>query len=159
MLLDQFENLARQRPILLVFEDTQWADATSLELLDLAIERIRNLPVLALFTLRPEFEAPWAGLPNVSTLTLGRLDSDQVEKIVMQMTKGGALPTEVMKEIVSKTDGNPLFVEELTKAVLESDILVRDTDRYRLSGPLPPLAIPATLQELADGTPRPSATL
>ena len=97
--------------------------------------------------MRPEFEAPWAGLPNVSTLTLGRLNPDQVENIVMQMTQGGALPTEVMKEIVSKTDGNPLFVEELTKAVLESDILVRDADRYRLSGPLPPLAIPATLQD------------
>ena len=88
-----------------------------------------------------------AGLPNVSTLTLGRLDPDQVGNIIMQMTQGGSLPTEVMKEIVSKTDGNPLFVEELTKAVLESDILVRDANNYRLSGPLPPLAIPATLQD------------
>ncbi len=147
MLLDQFENLARQKPLLLIFEDTHWADATSLELLDLAIERIRHLPFLALFTLRPDFEAPWAGLPNVSTLTLGRLDPDQVGNIIMQMTQGGSLPTEVMKEIVSKTDGNPLFVEELTKAVLESDILVRDANSYRLSGPLPPLAIPATLQD------------
>ena len=146
-LLDQFENLARQKPILLLFEDAHWADATSLELLDFAIERIGRLPVLALFTLRPEFEPPWAGLPNVSTLTLGRLDPDQVESIVMQMTQGGALPGEVMKEIVAKTDGNPLFVEELTKAVLESGILIRDADHYRLSGPLPPLAIPATLQD------------
>jgi predicted ATPase/class 3 adenylate cyclase len=146
-LLDQFEYLARQKPILLVFEDAQWADATSLELLDLAVERIRHLPVLALFTLRPDFEPPWVGLPNVGTLTLGRLDPDQVENMVMQMTQGGVLPGEVMKEIVAKTDGNPLFVEELTKAVLESDILVRDTNRYQLSGPLPPLAIPATLQD------------
>jgi class 3 adenylate cyclase/predicted ATPase/ABC-type transport system involved in cytochrome c biogenesis ATPase subunit len=146
-LLDQFENLARQRPILLVFEDAHWADATSLELLDLAVERIRRLPVLALFTLRPDFEPPWEGLPNVGTLTLGRLDPGQVEDIVMQMTQGDALPSEVMKEIVAKTDGNPLFVEELTKAVLESDILIREANRYRLSGPLPPLAIPATLQD------------
>lgn len=146
-LLDQFENLARQQPILLVFEDVHWADATSLELLDLAVERIRHLPVLALFTLRPDFEPAWVGLPNVDTLTLRRLDPDHVEDMVRQMTQGGVLPSEVMKEIVAKTDGNPLFVEELTKAVLESDILTRDAGRYQLSGPLPPLAIPATLQD------------
>jgi len=145
-LLDQFENLARQKPILLLFEDAQWADATSLELLDLTVERVRQLPVLALFTLRPEFEPPWVGLPNVGTLTLGRLDRDDVESMVTQVTHGRALPTEVMNQIVAKTDGNPLFVEELTKAVLEGDILVKDADGYRLDGPLLPLAIPATLQ-------------
>ena len=146
-LLDQFENLARQKPILLLFEDAHWADATSLELLDLTIERVRQLPVLALFTLRPEFEPPWVGLPNVGTLTLGRLDRNNVESIVTQVTGGRALPTEVMNQIVAKTDGNPLFVEELTKAVLEGDILVKDPDSYRLYGPLPALAIPATLQD------------
>ena len=118
-LLDQFESLARQKPILLSFEDAHWADATSLELLDLTVERVRQLPVLALFTLRPEFEPPWAGLPNVGTLTLGRLDRNNVESIVTQVTGGRALPAEVMNQIVAKTDGNPLFVEELTKAVLE----------------------------------------
>ena len=76
-LLDQFEGLARQQPILLLFEDAHWADATSLELLDLTVERVRQLPVLALFTFRAEFEPPWVGLPNVSTLTLGRLDRDR----------------------------------------------------------------------------------
>src|SRR5262249_60107056 len=81
-LLDQIEGLARQQPILLFFEDAQWADATSLELLDLTVERVRQLPVLALFTLRAEFEPPWVGLPNVSTLTLGRLDRSNVESIV-----------------------------------------------------------------------------
>ena len=85
-LLDQFESLARQKPILLLFEDAHWADATSLELLDLAVERIRQLPVLALFTLRPEFEPPWVGLPNVGALTLGRLDRSNVESIVTQVT-------------------------------------------------------------------------
>ncbi|MGA8933965.1 MAG: adenylate/guanylate cyclase domain-containing protein [Pseudolabrys sp.] len=145
-LLDHFENLARQKPILLLFEDAHWADATSLELLDLTVERVRQLPVLALFTLRPEFEPPWVGLPNVGTLTLGRLDRNDVESMVTQVTQGRALPTEVMNQIVAKTDGNPLFVEELTKAVLEGDILVKDADGYRLDGPLPPLAIPATLQ-------------
>jgi predicted ATPase/class 3 adenylate cyclase len=146
-LLDQFEGLARRQPILLVFEDAQWADATSLELLDLTVERVRQLPVLALFTSRPEFEPPWVGLPNVGTLRLGRLERNDVESMVARVTGGRVLPAEVMKQIVAKTDGNPLFVEELTKTVLEAGILVEDADGYRLDGPLPPLAIPATLQD------------
>ena len=154
-LLDQFESLARQKPILLSFEDAHWADVTSLELLDLTVERVRQLPVLALITLRPEFDPPWAGLPNVGTLTLGRLDRNNVESIVTQVTGGRSLPAEVMDQIVAKTDGSPLFVEELTKAVLEGDILVKDADGYRLNGPLPPLAIPTTLQRLVDGAARP----
>ena len=154
-LLDQFDSLARQQPILLLFEDAHWADATSLELLDLTVERVRQLPVLALFTFRPEFEPPWVGLPNVSTLTLGGLDRDDVESMVARVTGGRALPAEVMKQIVAKTDGNPLFVEELTKAVLEAGILIKDAEGYRLAGPLLPLAIPATLQELIDGAARP----
>ena len=154
-LLDQFEGLARRQPILLSFEDVHWADATSLELLDLMVERVRQLPVLALFTFRPEFESPWVGLPNVGTLTLGGLDHNDVESMVAQVTGGRVLPAEVLKQIVAKTDGNPLFVEELTKAVLEAGILVEDAKGYRLDGPLPPFAIPATLQELFDGAARP----
>jgi class 3 adenylate cyclase/predicted ATPase len=146
-LLDQFEHLARQQPILLMFEDAHWADATSLELLDLTVERVRQLPALVLFTFRPEFEPPWVGLPNVSTLTLGRLDRSDVESMVARMTGGHRLPAEVMKQIVAKTDGNPLFVEELTKTVLEAGILIEDAEGYRLAGPLPPFAIPATLQD------------
>jgi tetratricopeptide (TPR) repeat protein/ABC-type transport system involved in cytochrome c biogenesis ATPase subunit len=146
-LLDQFEGLARQQPILLSFEDAQWADATSLELLDLAVERMRQLPVLALFTSRPEFERPWVGLPNVSTLTLGPLQRNDVESMVARVTGGRPLPAEVTEQIVVKTDGNPLFVEELTKAVLEAGMLVEDAEGYRLDGPLLPLAIPETLQD------------
>ena len=146
-LLDQFEALARRQPILLVFEDAQWADATSLELLDLTVERVRQLPVFALFTSRSEFEPPWVGLPNVGTLTLGRLERNDVESMVVRMTGGRVLPAEVMEQIVAKTDGNPLFVEELTKTVLEAGVLVEDAEGYRLEGPLPPLAIPATLQD------------
>jgi class 3 adenylate cyclase len=146
-LLDQFEGLARRQPILLSFEDAHWADATSIELLDLTVERVRQLPVLALFTFRPEFEPPWVGLPNVGTLTLGRLDPNDVENMVARLTGGRVLPAEVMKQIVAKTDGNPLFVEELTKAVLETGILVENGEGYRLAGPLPPLAIPETLQD------------
>jgi predicted ATPase len=146
-LLDQFEGLARRQPILLLFEDLHWADATSLELLDLTVERVRRLPVLALFTFRPEYEPPWVGLPNVGTLTLGRLDQNDVESIVARVAGGRVPPAEVMKQIVAKTDGNPLFVEELTKAVLEAGILVENGEGYRLDGPLPPLAIPETLQD------------
>ena len=146
-LLDQFEGLARQKPILLLVEDAHWADATSFELLDLTVERVRQLPVLALFTFRPEFEPPWIGLPNVGILTLGRLDRSDVESMVTRVAGGRVLPTEVLKQIVTKTDGNPLFVEELTKTVLEAGILVEDAEGYRLDGPLPPLAIPATLQD------------
>src|SRR5499433_1298850 len=146
-LLDQFEGLARRQPILLSFEDAHWADATSLELLDLTVERVRQLPVLALFTFRPEFEPAWIGLPNVSALTLGRLDRSSVESMVARVTGGRPLPSEVTEQIVVKTDGNPLFVEELTKAVLEAGILVEDAEGYRLDGPLLPLAIPETLQD------------
>ena len=146
-LLDQFESNARRQPILLLFEDAHWADATSLELIDLTIERVRQLPVLALFTFRPEFEPPWVGLPSVSSLTLSRLDSKDVERLVTRLTGGRALPAQVMKQIVAKTDGNALFVEELTKAVLELGLLISDGAGYRLKGPLPPLAIPATLQD------------
>jgi class 3 adenylate cyclase/predicted ATPase len=146
-LLDQFENLARQKPMLLWFEDVHWADASSLELLDLAVERLRQLPVLAVFTLRPEFDPPWVGLPNVGTLTLGRLDRSNVESIVLQLAGGLTLPAELMNQIVAKTDGNPLFVEELTKTVLEGDILVKEADGYQLKKPLPALSIPATLQD------------
>lgn len=146
-LLDQFEGHARQQPILLLIEDAQWADDTSLELLDLIVERVRQLPILALVTFRPEFEPPWAGLANVGSLTLSRLDRENVETIVTQVASGRALPAEVMKQIVAKTDGNPLFVEELTKTVLETGILVKEPDGYRLDRPLLQLAIPETLQD------------
>jgi class 3 adenylate cyclase/tetratricopeptide (TPR) repeat protein len=145
--LDQIEGLARQRPTLLFFEDLHWADATSLELLDLMIERIRRLSVLALFTFRPEFKTPWVGLPNVSTLTLGGLDRSHIQTMVAQVTGGRPLPIEVTEQIVVKTGGNPLFIEELTKAVLEAGILVEEAQSYRLNGALPPLAIPATLHD------------
>jgi class 3 adenylate cyclase/predicted ATPase len=146
-LLDQLEGLARRKPILCVFEDAHWADATSVELLDLMADRLRHLPILAIVTFRPEFEPPWAGLSNVTTLALGRLDRQQVQTIVEQVTGGRSLPVEVMQQIVTKTDGVPLFVEELTKAVLEAGILIEDAEGYRLDGPLPPLAIPATLHD------------
>ncbi|HEY0853096.1 MAG TPA: adenylate/guanylate cyclase domain-containing protein [Bradyrhizobium sp.] len=146
-LLDQFEGLARQQPLLIVCEDLHWADATTLELFDLAVDRIRGLPILALATFRPDFDPPWAGLANVSQLRLDRLDRQDARALVEQVTVGRQLPSEMMTQIVDRTDGIPLFVEELTKMVLESGLLVEDAGRYRLDSPLPPLAIPATLQD------------
>jgi class 3 adenylate cyclase/tetratricopeptide (TPR) repeat protein len=146
-LLDQLEGLARQQPVLIVCEDMHWADATTLELFDLAVDRIRGLPILGLMTFRPEFEPPWAGLANVSLLRLDRLDRQDARALVEQVTVGRQLPGEMMTQIIDRTDGIPLFVEELTKTILESGLLVEDAGRYRLDNPLPPLAIPATLQD------------
>jgi len=146
-LLDQIEALATQRPVMMLFEDAHWADATSLEWLNLSIERVRHLPILLLITFRPEFEPPWNGLPGVATVALGRLDRSQAEAMVLRMTEGRKLPKEVTAQILAKTDGVPLFIEELTKNVLESGLLVEDGDCYRLEQPLPPLAIPSTLQD------------
>jgi class 3 adenylate cyclase/tetratricopeptide (TPR) repeat protein/ABC-type transport system involved in cytochrome c biogenesis ATPase subunit len=146
-LLDQLEGLARQQPVLIVCEDMHWADATTLELFDLTVDRIRGLPILVLMTFRPEFEPPWTGLANVSLLRLDRLDRQDTRALVEQVTVGRQLPGEMMTQIIDRTDGIPLFVEELTKMVLESGLLVEDAGRYRLDSPLPPLAIPATLQD------------
>ena len=146
-LLDQLEGLARQQPVLIVCEDMHWADATTLELFDLTVDRIRGLPILVLMTFRPEFEPPWAGLANVSLLRLDRLNRQDTRALVEQVTVGRQLPGEMMTQIIDRTDGIPLFVEELTKMVLESGLLVEDAGRYRLDSPLPPLAIPATLQD------------
>src|SRR5260370_18426563 len=111
-LLDQIEGLARRQPVLMLFEDAHWADATSLELLNLAVERVRRLPVLLLITFRPEFDAPWKGLPEVATVALGRLDHRQAELIVRPLEGRRQLPAEVMTQIVAKTDGVPLFAGE-----------------------------------------------
>ena len=130
----------------MLFEDVHWADATSLEVLDLTVERVRALPVLALFTFRPEYEAPWTGLSHVTSIALDRLAPAEVETLAEHVA-GRPLPPEVTAQIVAKTDGVPLFVEELTKAVLEGGLLVAGPQGWRLDGPLPPFAIPATLQD------------
>jgi predicted ATPase len=145
-LLDQLEALARQKPVLMLFEDVHWADATSLEVLDLTVERVRALPVLMLITFRPEYEAPWTGLSHVTSIALDRFAPAEVETLAGHVA-GRPLPPEVMAQIIAKTDGVPLFVEELTKTVLESGLLVAGPPGWRLDGPLPPLAIPATLQD------------
>jgi class 3 adenylate cyclase/tetratricopeptide (TPR) repeat protein len=119
-LLRQLEGLAHQQPVLMAFEDAHWVDPTSRELLDLTVERVRSLPVLLIVTFRPEFQPPWTGQPQASMLTLNRLDRHDRTALVTQIAGGKALPAAVVAQIVDRTDGVPLFVEELTKSVLES---------------------------------------
>ena len=144
-LLDQIEILATQQPVLMLLEDAHWFDPTSLELFSLIVERIANLPVLLVITARPEFAPPWQSHTHVSTVTLNRLGKHEGGAIAFSITKGKALPPEVLNHILAHTDGVPLFVEELTKTVLESGLLDDAGDRYVLRGPLSSLAIPSTL--------------
>src|SRR5215472_12513061 len=106
----------------MVFEDAHWVDPTSRELLDLIVECVRGLPVLLIVTFRHEFQVPWAGQPRVTMLALNRLDRRDRTALVEQIAGGKALPDEVIAQIVDRTDGVPLFVEELTKSVLESGL-------------------------------------
>jgi predicted ATPase len=145
-LIRQLEGLAVGKPIVVVWEDAHWVDPTSGELLDLTVERIRSLPVLLIVTFRPEFQPPWAGQPQVSTMVLNRLDRDGRTALVAQIAGSKTLPDEVVSRIADRSDGVPLFVEELTKSVLESGSLREGNDRYVLDRALTPLAIPATLQ-------------
>jgi class 3 adenylate cyclase/predicted ATPase len=146
-LLQQLESLARQQPVVMVFEDAHWIDPTSRELLDLTVERVRTLPVLLIVTFRPEFQLPWIGQPQVTMLALNRLDRRDRTALVEQIAGGKAMPDEVIDQIVDRTDGVPLFVEELTKSVLESGLLREDRDRYVLDRALPPFAIPTSLHD------------
>jgi class 3 adenylate cyclase/predicted ATPase len=146
-LIRQLEGLARQQPVVMVFEDAHWIDPTSRELLDLTVERVRNLPVLVIVTFRPEFQPPWTGQPQVTMLALNRLDRRDRTALVEQIAGGKALPDEVVAQIADRTDGVPLFVEELTKSVLESGLLREEADRYVLDRALSPFAIPTSLHD------------
>jgi DNA-binding winged helix-turn-helix (wHTH) protein/predicted ATPase len=140
----QLDGLARQQPLVVIFEDAHWIDATSRELLDLVVERARDRRVLLIVTFRPEFQPPWTGQPRVTTLVLNRLDrGDRIALVAL--VAGKALPDLIIDQIADRTDGVPLFVEELTKSVLESGLLRAEADRYVIDGTLPPLAIPISL--------------
>ena len=146
-LIHQLEGLARRQPIVMVFEDAHWVDPTSRELLDLTIERVRSLPALLIVTFRPEFQPPWTGQSQVMMLALNRLDRRDRIALVEQIA-GKPLPDEVVDQIVDRTDGVPLFVEELTKSVLESSLLREDNNRYVLDRALSAFAIPTSLHDL-----------
>jgi class 3 adenylate cyclase/tetratricopeptide (TPR) repeat protein len=136
-----------RQAVLAVWEDLQWADPSTLEVLGLVIDQTPTVRMLTVLTFRPDFLPPWPARSHMTPLTLNRLERPQVEALVRHLAGGKALPAEVMQQVVSKTDGVPLFVEELTKMVLESNLLQLVNGHYELSGPLPPFAIPATLQD------------
>src|SRR5437870_2231200 len=146
-LLTIMRRIAAQQPLLFVMEDLPWVDPTTLEFLSLLVDQGPTARILALWTFRPDFPPPWAGRSHLTQVTLHRLPRRQAAEMTDRVAHGKALPPEVVEQVVAKTDGVPLFVEELTKMVLESGLLQEGAERYELTGPLPPLAIPATLHD------------
>jgi predicted ATPase/class 3 adenylate cyclase len=146
-LLGMTVGAAKQTPLLMIVEDAHWIDPTSLDLTSRLVELMRPLPILLVMTLRPEFSAPWIGRDNVAVIPLNRLERDQAAKMIDRMTSGGKLPADVLDQIVEKTDGVPLFIEELTKSVLESGLVHEENGAYVLDTALTPLAIPSTLHD------------
>ena len=143
-LMSQLAGLERQTPVLMIFEDAHWVDPTSLEVLGRAVERIKNLHVLLVVTFRPEFNPPWVGRSHVTSLTLNRLGEREAAAIIARLVENKELSAEVMAEIVGRTDGIPLFVEEMTKAVLEAE---SERAARRTTATVPSLAqaVPASL--------------
>ena len=140
----QLEALSRSNPTLMIFEDVHWIDPTSLETLSRTVDRIRTLSVLLIVTYRPEFEPPWAGRPYVTTLSLNRLGEPEIDALISCVTGNKPLPASVRQDIVERTDGIPLFVEEMTKAVLET---AGEGDAHQIAAAVPSsaLAVPASL--------------
>ena len=140
----QLAGLASQQPVLMIFKDAHWADPTSLEALNRTVERLKNLPTLLIITFRPEFSAPWAGQSHVMSLTLNRLGERDAATIIERLVGNKKLPADVMAEIAERTDGIPLFVEEMTKAVLEAEG-EGEARKTAAAVPSPTLAVPASL--------------
>ena len=140
----QLETLSRQKPVLMIFEDAHWADPTSLEAFGRVVDRIRALRALLIVTYRPEFEPPWIGRPRVTALILNRLGEDQIAAIIDSLIGNKLLLPSVRKDIVERTDGIPLFVEEMTKAVLEAES-ESDAQHVAAAVPVPALAVPPSL--------------
>jgi len=140
----QLVGLASQQPVLMIFEDTHWTDPTSLEAFGRTVDRIKTLRALLIVTFRPEFNAPWVGQSHVTNLTLNRLGESEAAAIIARLVGNQGLPADLMAEIVERTDGIPLFVEEMTKAVLEAES--EGAARRRVAAvPSPALAVPASL--------------
>ena len=140
----QLAELAGRQPVLMIFEDAHWVDPTSLEAIGRTVDRIKTFPVLLIVTFRPEFDAPWVGQSHVTSLMLNRLGDREAAVIIARLARNKALPADVMVEIIERTDGIPLFVEEMTKAVLEAE---SEGAARRTVGavPSPALAVPASL--------------
>jgi predicted ATPase len=146
-LLTPLLRIAAQQPVLFVMEDLHWVDPSTLEFLSLLVDQGPTARVLALLTCRPDFRPPWTGRSHLTQVMLHRLPRRQAAEMAGRVAHGKPLPAEVMEQVVARTDGVPLFVEELTKMVLESGLLQEREERYELIGPLPPLAIPTTLHD------------
>ncbi len=144
---EQLAALARDKPVLLLFEDAHWVDPTTLSLTDRVIERIRELPVLIVVTARPGFDPGWGHHNNTLHLPLRRLEHRDVAEIVAEVAGGNLVPPEVCDLIAAKTDGIPLFIQEVTRGLLESGQLRLTDEGYALRGPLPSLSVPSTLQD------------
>jgi class 3 adenylate cyclase/predicted ATPase len=142
----QVEGLATRQPLLMVFEDVHWSDPTTRESLDLLIDKVASLRVLLILTFRPDFAPPWIGRAHVTLLSLSRLLPRDRARLMLQVTGDKSLPIEIADEIIDRTDGVPLFVEELTKAVIESGVLTDAGDHYTAAAPVARLAIPTSLQ-------------
>ena len=143
-LIAQVEALSRQNPLLMIFEDAHWADPTSLETFGRIVDRVRSLPVLLIVTFRPEFEPPWIGRPYVTALTLNRLAQRNIEAMIDGVVGNKFIPASVRHDIMERTDGIPLFVEEMTKAVLEAES-EEEAQRTAATVPSSALAVPASL--------------
>ena len=139
--------LAKQTPILMFLEDAHWIDPTTLDLTNRVVEQVRQLPILLVITHRPEFSPSWDSQSHVTSLVLNRLTRHQALRMIDGVASGKKLPAEVLDQIVAKTDGVPLFMEELTKSVLESELLREEEGAYVLTSALTPLAIPSTLHD------------
>jgi class 3 adenylate cyclase/tetratricopeptide (TPR) repeat protein len=140
-LIGQFEALCQRAPLLIVFEDAQWIDPTSQKLLDIVVSRLKTLPALLLLTHRPQYTPRWTDLAHVRTIGLTSLSAALSAELVGNVAKR-PLPAEVLQDLIERADGLPLFIEELTKSVLESNLLVDEGDRYTLMKPLPAPAVP-----------------
>jgi len=139
--------VAAQRPVLFMIDDLHWIDPSTLEFLTLLVDRLPRTSVYALMTTRPTFQSPWEARSFLTQLTLSRLPQGPAEAMVAQLAKGKPLPAEVLQQVIQRTDGVPLFVEECTKAVLEGELLHETDHQYQLITPLPHLAIPVTLSD------------
>jgi class 3 adenylate cyclase len=143
-LTSQLAGLASQRPVLMIFEDAHWTDPTSLEVFGRTVDRIRTLRVLLLVTFRPEFAPPWIGRPHVTALTLNRLAQRDIDAMIDRVAGNKHLPANIRQDIIERTDGIPLFVEEMTKAVLEAG--GEEAAERAVAGiPSPSVAVPASL--------------
>jgi class 3 adenylate cyclase/tetratricopeptide (TPR) repeat protein len=149
VLVDVVKAVARVQPCLLLFEDVHWADPTTLETLSLLMERLYETPLLVVLTHRPEFDQPWSWsrFPYVSALDLARLAPAQSWELISNLTDGKELPADLVEQIIAKTDGVPLFIEELTKAIVESGDLIDQGDRYVYARPFLSVSIPETLRD------------